>query len=285
MGMQVRIVLYAPNETIAVSAATAAFAEIARLDAVLSDHLHDSELRRAHDGAGPTRVSEDLFVVIERALRLARQTDGRFDPTAGALSALWREAIVRERLPAPAEIERARALGGYEHLTLDPVGRTVRIERSGLRLDLGGIAKGYVLDRAIAVLDGGGHERVLVEAGGDIVASGAPPSSRGWRVRIEHLRAPHDQGCSLHLANAAISTSGDREQFLDVGDRRYSHTVDPHSGLGLSHRRAATVVAVDGITADGLATALTLVEEDRVNDLLALYPDARAIRSPADCVR
>ncbi len=283
MGMQVRIVLYAEAEEAAVTAADAAFAEIARLDAVFSDHLHNSELRRVQESSGPMPVSEDLFVVLERAMLLARQTGGGFDPTAGALSSLWREAITSGQPPSAAQIERARALTGYKHLVLDSSDRSVRIALSGLRLDLGGIAKGYVLDRALAVLIASGHQRSLLEAGGDVVAGGAPADASGWRVRVERLSTSGAPGCDLYLANASISTSGDAAQFLDIGGRRYSHTVDPHTGVGLSHRRSATIIAPDGLTADGLATAATLVEIARVNDLLSLYPGARAITSPADC--
>jgi len=284
MGMQVRIVLYAGDEAAALAAADTAFAEIARLDDVFSNYRPASEISRLSVRAGRHRVSDELFSVLRRAMQLARQTNGAFDPAAGALTALWREAIERQRLPLPADIERASQRSGYEGLVLDDDARVVELSAAGVRLDLGGIAKGYVLDRALAVLRHAGADSALVEAGGDIVTGAAPPARRGWAIGIPHLLgAAGAPRCELHLVDAAISTSGDHAQFVEVDGRRYSHTVDPRSGLGLTHGRAATVVAADGLTADGLATALTVVDEEQMGPLLDLYPTARAILSPADC--
>lgn len=284
MGMQVRVVLYARDQAAAVAAVDAAFAEIARLDAVFSDYRQDSELRLLSHRAGRRRVSDELFLVLHRATQLARQTDGAFDPTAGALTALWREAIERQSLPGQAEIERAARHSGYDKLDLDSAARTVEITAAGLRLDLGAIAKGYILDRALAALRQAGVDRALVEAGGDIVAGTPPPASRGWRIAVPHIGSAGDGGgCHLILVDAAVSTSGDHAQFIELGGRRYSHTVDPRTGIGLTHGRTATVVAADGLTADGLATALTVIEAELMGGLLELYPSARAVLSAVDC--
>jgi len=299
MGMQVRIVLYAETEDAARLAATAAFVEIARLDNVFSDYRRDSEvsLVSVSSAGSPVTVSDELFFVLKRAQELARQTDGAFDVTAAPITRLWRRAIADGLLPEPSEIEGARRLTGYGMLVLDARTRTVALATEGMKLDLGAIAKGYILDRALQVLRHHGADRALVEAGGDIVVGSAPPGRRGWRIDVPHLASaasgpPPDVAsappaprltCELDLADAAISTSGDQVQFVEIDGRSYSHTVDPRSGMGLANSSTATVVALDGVTADSLATALTIVGEEEGRSLLAQYPGARAIFSLSDC--
>lgn len=273
MGMQVRIVLYGATQDESRRAARAAFAEIARLDAVFSDYRADSELSRLVDRAGraPVPVSRELYDVLDRGRRLAQQTGGAFDITAGALTRLWRAAIRDGTAPDEAERRAAIAASGADKLRLDGVAHTAQVTGAGLRLDLGGIAKGYVLDRALGTLTAHGVTRALVQAGGDIVVAAAPPGEPGWRLAIPHA------ACEVVVTDVAISTSGDSEQFVEIDGDRYSHTVDPRSGFGLTRRRMATVIATDGITADSLATAITIVEDREVEALLDLYPGARAL--------
>ena len=282
MGMQVRIVLYAAAEDDARQAAAAAFAEIARLDAVFSDYRSDSELSRLVDRAGqaPVPVSQELYEVLGRGQQLAEQTGGAFDITAGALTRLWRAAIRDGKVPGAAERRAAMAASGPDWLRLDGGRQTAQVTGAGVRLDLGGIAKGYVIDRALGTLRAHGVTRALVEAGGDIVVGAAPRGEPGWRLTIPHA------ACEVVVADAGISTSGDTEQFVEIDGDRYSHTVDPRTGFGLTQRRIATVVATDGITADSLATAITILEDREVEALLHLYPGARALvghsRPPGD---
>jgi thiamine biosynthesis lipoprotein len=274
MGLQVRIVLYVPDEESARLAASAAYAEIARLDAVFSDYRYDSELMRlmARAGGPPVRVSEELFLVLERALEMSRQTAGAFDITAGPLTTIWREATREARLPSHADLQKAAMLTGHEKMRLDSGEGAVELLVPGMRLDLGAIAKGYILDRALATLGDCGAGIALIEAGGDIVVGDPPPGREGWQIRIAHALA-----CEVSLAHAAVSTSGDTTQFIEVHGTRYSHVVDPRTGYGLTHRRMATVVAADGITADSLATSLTLMDGADSAELLIHYPEARAV--------
>ena len=271
MGMQVRLVLFAAGEAAARRAAGAAFAEIARLDGIFSDYRHDSELTllAERSGGAPVPVSPELFAVLERAQDLWSRTGGAFDATAGPLTFLWRLAIREQRPPAAEELLRAAALTGGERLILHPEGRAVELTTAGMRLDLGGIAKGYILDRSLQTLRRHRVSRALVEAGGDIVAGAAPSARDGWRIAISGA-------CEISLAEAAVSTSGDRFQHVAIDGRRYSHTVDPRTGMGLTTRRTATVVASDGLTADGLATALTVLDAAAGRELLAAFPGVRA---------
>jgi thiamine biosynthesis lipoprotein len=269
-------VLYAPDDRRARAAARAAFDRIARLEDVMSDWRAGSELRRLERRPGVwVPVSRPLFAVLARAVDVARASDGAFDPTAGPLVALWREARRSRRLPSAAAVDSARALVGWRRIALDPRRRRVRLAAPGMRLDLGGIAKGYILGDALGALRARGVTRALVEAGGDVVAGDAPPRARGWRVET----AGADAGVARRaaaLVRAAVSTSGPTAQFVEIGGARYSHVVDPRTGLALRNARAATVVARDGATADALSTALTVADPADVPRVLARFPGAWA---------
>lgn len=250
MGVEARIVLQAPSVETAAAAADLAFAEIERLEASFSDWRPDSELSQLSEraGSGPVAVSEDLFAILARARELSAATDGAFDVTVGPLVALWRTARRTRALPDPDELERARALVGWRKVDLDPDRRTVALAEPGMRLDLGGIGKGFACQRALDLLARRGFERALVQMGGDIVCGAAPRGREGWEIDVGgEIRRVHD---------CAVATSGDSEQHVDIGGVRYSHVVDPRTGLGLTHRTAVTILAPDGATADALATAI-----------------------------
>jgi thiamine biosynthesis lipoprotein len=263
MGVRVRIVAYAQSEREALGACTAAFRRFAELDDSMSDWRPASELMRlcARAGGAPVALSEDLWIVLERALALARESGGAFDPTAGACVRLWREARRTGRLPEPAEIDAALAVSGWRAVRLDPERRTVALATPGMQLDLGGIAKGYAVDQALAALRGHGIERALVEAGGEIGALAPPPGERGWRVAL-------DGGTTFLLANAALSTSGDAEQHFVANGQRFSHVVDPRTGWALRDSLQVTVLARDGLTADGLSTAAGVLGPAHARPLL-----------------
>ncbi|MBL8859198.1 MAG: FAD:protein FMN transferase [Planctomycetes bacterium] len=276
MGVEARIVLYAPSALAGDSAADAAFAAIADLDATLSDWNANSELERLVRAAhsAPVAVSADLFEVLQRSVAIARQTDGAFDPTIGPLVALWRAARTSHVLPAPEALAAARALVGIDGLELDERAQAVRLTRAGMRLDLGGIGKGYACQRAIETLARLGIASALVEMGGDIVCSRAPPGRAGWDIDPAwDDAAGHDR---LSVEHCAVSTSGDREQWVEIDGRRYSHVVDPRTGLGLENRAHVVVLARDGATSDALATALSTLGVERALELLRRFEGVEA---------
>lgn len=246
MGALVRITIYFKDA----SPIRAAFSRIAALDEALSDYKPDSELNRlcrTHGIALP--VSEDLFRVLEASERLSSLTDGAFDVTIGPVTHLW-------RLGKAADAE-TMARVGWRNLVLDKKRRTVELKVAGMQLDLGAIAKGYAGDEALKTLRRLGVTRALIAVSGDIVAGGAPPGRRGWRVGLEPA------GGEILLRNAAVSTSGDIEQFREIGGVRYSHIIDPKTGLGLTSSIAVTVVARRGLEADPIATAVSVMGEQK----------------------
>jgi thiamine biosynthesis lipoprotein len=275
MGVPVAIRLYA-DEARARSAATAAFARIAALDQMMSDYRPDSELRRLEGNGGRfSVVSAELFEVLQHALRIARASDGAFDPTVGPLVALWREAGATRRLPERAVIASAKSLVGWRKLELDRSRRAVRLTGRSMRLDLGGIAKGYIIQQALQTLAAHGVTRALIEAGGDIVAGDPPPDREGWRIDTVAVDETFREQVS-RLQRRSLATSGPTVQFVEIDGVRYSHVVDPRTGLGLTNNVVAQVIADDGATADALSTALTVVGPEGAKALLARFPGVLA---------
>ena len=281
MGSQFHLVLYSPDASTARRASRAAFDRIAALDAALSDYNPDSELMRlcARAGGPPVKVSDDLFDVLERAYALYERSDGAFDVTVGPVVRLWRRAFRDHKMPAADRLAEARALVGSDKLKLDPKARTVQLLKRGMKLDLGGIAKGYASQAAIDVLKKDGIDRALCAGAGDIVVSGPPPGKQGWTIGIAPLAAFGDTESAhrLLLANRAVSTAGDTERFVEIDGKRYSHIVDPRTGLGVVDRATVTVVADDGATADGLDTAVYGLGPERGLPLVEATDQAAAL--------
>jgi thiamine biosynthesis lipoprotein len=263
MGTTVRLVLYAADEATAKKAAAAAFARIAELNKIMSDYDPDSELMRlCKSGGGP--VSIDLFRVLEASEKYAKLSEGAFDVSIGPVVRLWRRARKTGVLPSAAALKQALERVDYRKIRLEPRGRIVRLLLMGMLLDLGGIAKGYAADAVLAVVRQHGITRALVAVGGDIAAGAAPPGSAGWRVGVAPLKsADAPPRYRLLLKNAAVSTAGDLHQAVEIDGKRYSHIVDPKTGIGLVGRRSATVVAPNATTSDGLDTAMCVMGPER----------------------
>jgi thiamine biosynthesis lipoprotein len=279
MGTTFRVVLYASSGEQAARAAQAAFARVAALDAVLSDYKPESELsalgRRA--GGPPVVVGQDLWRVLWAAQEWARRSGGAFDVTVGPVVQLWRRARRIGARPAEAALASARGRVGHDKLQLDVAARTARLVEAGMRLDVGGIAKGFAADEAQAVLRTHGISRALVAAGGDVVVSGPPPDRAGWSVEIALAAPLHDPAAlPLELRDTAVSTSGDAEQFVTLDGVRYSHIVDPRTGMALTGRSGVAVISRAGADSDALATAVSVLGPERGLELVDATPGAAA---------
>jgi FAD:protein FMN transferase len=288
MGVPFRMVFYARDKMRADSDAAAAFQRIKEINDIMSDYDSDSELNRLSQTSGQgrdVRVSQDLWVVLQRAQELAQSSHGAFDMTVGPYVNLWRQARRTGVLPDPARMERARQSVGYQLVRLDPERHAVRLLGPEMRLDLGGIAKGYAVDQAIKVLAQRGIERALVAGGGDLAVSGPPPGNAGWRIEIASLDASNAPAPQfVRLAHAGISTSGDLFQRLDVDGKRYSHIVDPRTGMGLTDHSLVTVIAGDDITADSLTKVASVSSPEEAVKFIENTPGAaaRIVRKPGD---
>jgi thiamine biosynthesis lipoprotein len=224
-------------------------------------------------------------VVLQRAQSLAERSGGAFDVTVGPYVNLWRLARREGALPDPARLAKARLSVGYQHVILDPANRTVTLLAPDMRLDLGGIAKGYAVDQALHVLGRFGVGSALVSGGGDLAVSGPPPGQRGWRIELPPLDASNAPPARfVLLSHAGLSTSGDLFQRLEINGKRYSHIVDPRTGIGLTDHSLVTVIAPDDFTADSLTKVMSVLNPKDALRFLKGAPHVavRIVRKPGD---
>jgi FAD:protein FMN transferase len=265
MGTLFRVAVYAPDAATASNAVTRAFARVAELERVCSDYDAASEISRVTRDLRADEwvaISPDLTRLLAESLRIARATDGAFDPTLGRLTRLWRISRKRGELPSPAALAEARADSGWQHVELDERGRRLRTARAGLRFDFGGIAKGFAVDEMRRILAEEGLPRHLVTGGGEIGAGEAPPGAEGWTVGLADPFHPGPLPLRvLTLRQAALSMSGDREQTVEINGVGYSHVIDPATGLGLTNRLAVAVLARRNTDSDPWSTALRVRPE------------------------
>lgn len=285
MGTLFSITLYALDETSAKTGAQAAFQRVTELDRIMTDYNPDSELMRlCRQPAGrATLVSHDLFDVLKYSEEVSRQTGGAFDVTVGPYVAAWRVARKSKVLPSAQEIAAMRESVGYQKLRLDTRHQTVTLLAPNMRLDLGGIGKGYAADRALAALRQHGIRRALVAASGDIALGDPPPGKAGWKVGVAVMDgAPDEVTRTVLLHNAGISTSGDSEQNIEINGVRYSHIVDPATGLGLTNRIQVTIIGPNATVTDGLDTPLGIMGVERALALVDSRPELAAIITTRD---
>lgn len=280
MGTQFSIILYAPSDAIASQAALAAFDRIAALNKVYSDYDPASELSLLSAGSGSGRmvpVSQDMWAMLSRSQEFSRATDGAFDITVGPAVGLWRIARKQAKLPADADIQTALGSMGFNLIELDEKAQAAKLAKPGMKLDLGGIAKGHACDEAMKVLREKGLSRALVDGGGGSTMGDPPPGQKYWRVKIAPLpQDPESSARYLGLANEAVATSGYAYQHVVIDGVVYSHIVNPRTGVGLKELSAATVIAPDGAAADALATACCVLGADQAMKMLRDFPKVSA---------
>src|SRR3954471_618263 len=281
MGGPFRVAVYAADQSSADRAADAAYGRVDQLNQILSDYLPDSEIsrlsQRTNNGPmeAPVVVSEDLFRVLASAQNIAEQSGGAFDVTVGPFVRLWKRARDMHELPTDERLEQTRPSVGYRNVRLDAQRRTVQLLAPRMRLDVGGLAIGYVTDQAVAAAAAAGAPIALVDGGGEISVGDPPPGQDHWLVAIQSLKNPEEMtGQYVRLRNNCVTTSGDTRRFIEIGGTRYSHIIDPRTGLGLTRRIGATVVCPDGMTADALDTAVCVLGPQKGIELIESTPGA-----------
>lgn len=290
MGLPFRIVCYTDGQSGADTAARAAFARVAELNQIFSDYEDDSELTLLSRSSGSGRavlVSDELWRLLNVAQAMSRRSDGAFDITVGPLVQVWRRARRQRELPTPEVIAEAKSRVGWDKVVLDPRARTAKLLVPGMRLDLGSIAKGRALDEALRVLRQHGITRALVTGSGDMAIGDPPPGRTGWRIELAPLDAPGAPPTRfLSLRNCGFATSGDLFQHVELGGKRYSHIVDPRTGMAMTDHSLVTVIAPDCLTANSLSTTTCVVGPERGLALAAATPgaSARIVRKPGERV-
>ncbi len=277
MGTTIEVLL--PDDVEAPARAETVFALFRAVDASMSEWKESSPLSRVNRSAGgdPVAVPADLREVIRRALEIGKLTGGAFDITWAALWGVWDFRAPEPRAPDRREIEERLSRIDYRAVEIDAGAGTVRLPREGMKIGLGGIAKGYALDLSAAALRRMGAERFLLSAGGQIYAAGLR-DGRPWRVGIRDPRgAPGDYFAFFEASDVSVSTSGDYESYFMIDGVRYHHILDPRTGFPARTVRSATVISPDALTADALSTALVVLGRDKGLDLVESLDGVEAV--------
>ncbi len=289
MGTFARVVVVAKDSGTARKCIEAAFTEIDRVDELMSDYKSDSEIGMVNQNAAEkaVQVSESTFDVLQRSVEFSKLTDGAFDITVGPLVDLFRAAKENQAAPDREQIEKAKSKVGYEKLILDPNNRTVRFAVEGMRLDLGGIAKGYGIDKAIEAMKTAGALGAMVDIGGDVRCFGVPAKGKDhWHIGLQDPNLLKDTTgldlvLSLKIAEGAIATSGDYQQFVMIDGKQYSHIIDRRTGTSAEGLSSATIIADNATDADALATAVSVMGVEKGIALIEKRPDTEAILVPS----
>jgi len=286
MGTFARIVAIAPNSRTAKKSIEAALDQIRSIDELMSDFKPDSEISRVNNNAftRAVKVSEATFEVLQKSIEFSKLSAGAFDITIGPVVNLWREAAEANSVPTDPELSDARSKVGFDKLILDANEMTVRFTVDGMRLDLGGIAKGYAIDKAVETMQSCGATGAMVDIGGDIRCFGTPPKPRlHWLIGLQDPNVTtHDLDIgttllTLKLSDAAIATSGVYRRFVLIDGKKYSHIFDTKTGRSSDRLTSVTIISTDAITADALATTVSVMGPEKGLALIENLPDTEAI--------
>ncbi len=276
MGTRITVEVFHPDDSVAQRGIDAVMAEMRRIDAAMSPFIDDSELSRVNReaAAGPVKISRELFDLLSRALHFSVLTHGAFDITFASAGFLY--DYRRHVHPETGSLKQAVASIDYRNLALDARRQTVRFSKPGVKIDLGGIAKGHAVDRSIALLQRMGIQNALVTAGGDTRVIGAR-RGRPWRIGVRDPRRRDALVAMIPLQDVAVSTSGDYERFFEENGVRYHHIIDPATGDSARELRSVTIIGPDATTTDALSTSVFVLGTGRGLALIDRLPDIDAI--------
>ncbi len=278
MGTLVAITTVAPTREAAQVSIEAGFHEIKRLEQLLSTWISTSELSQVNAAAGqrPVVVSRETLDLVGRSLEMARLTDGGFNIAVGPAVEAW-SVTERQRIPGSAERDRLRPLVDWSAIQLSRTASTIFLPQPGMRIDVGGIGKGYAGDRAVEAMKQAGAQGGVVALSGDIKTFGDLPGMKGFPVGIRHPRQDGALIATIDLKNEAISTAGDYERYFEQDGIRYHHILDPQSLEPARKCQSVTVIAAEGTVADGLDTGIFVLGPEKGMALVERLPDVEAV--------
>lgn len=251
-----------------------AFEAIKKINFLMNDYDPQSEISTL-SRKRELKVSSDLKEVILRAIHFSRLTEGAFDITVGPLVSLWQKMEKEGRLPTPEQIRDALSVVGYQDIKVSD--DTIVLGRKGMRLDVGGIAKGYAVDKAIEVLKERGIKNALVDAGGDMYCLGNGPDGK-WRVGIQHPRKMEKVAEIIEVKDRGVATSGDYRRYYSIKGRRFGHIIDPVTGWTVQDRPdSVTIIAPDATSADALATGVFVLGPEKGMKLINNLPEVEGM--------
>lgn len=278
MGSPFTITIFTNDSVKAAAVVAKAFLLADTLNNILSDYIDSSEINCLSNTAGKNNyvpVSQPLFHIIQQAQEAAGLSKGAYDITIGPVVKLWRQARKSKTFPNKDSLQSALQKVGYRYIHLDTAKHAVYLEKKGMLLDVGGLGKGFVAHAALDLIKQNGFNSAMVNAGGKIVMADAPGNQKGWLIGINQPEEKNDiLPQMLALQNMAVSTSGDIYQYVELNGKKYSHIVDPKTGIGVTHQRNVTVIAPDGTTADWLSTACSVLSVKQSMRLIKKFKGA-----------
>ncbi len=263
MGTVVEITIIGEDEEAAKKATLQAFQEIKRIEQLMSPWIESSDVSRMNQSAGKewVKVSQETLKVIKEAKEISELSEGGFDITIGPLTQLWRMAREKKVPPPVEEVKQKLDLVNFKNMMMDQEGK-VFLKKRGMAIDLGGIAKGYAVDRAFELLNSLEYKNLIVNAGGDLRVGGSK-LDQPWAIGIQDPRSSQKMMARISVSNAAIATSGDYERFFMYQGKRYHHIFNPKTGFPTEDCQSVTIVCTDGMTADALATAVFVLGPEK----------------------
>jgi thiamine biosynthesis lipoprotein len=280
MWTKFEIIAYGPDRARLGEVAEAAFEEIDRLDRQMSNYSETSELTYINRNAAreDVIVEKELFDFLKRSFEYSRTTGGTFDVTVGPLMKAWGFFDSKGRVPEAGELKSVMSRVGFKHVALNERTHAIRFDREGVELDLGGIAKGYAVDRAAEILRASGVTSAFITAGSSsICAIGEPPGQTSWRVEVSDPLDRSHKLEAIEIKDRSISTSGCHEKTFESGGQTYCHIMDPRIGRPIEGLLSATVITQSGVEAEVLSKALMVMGVEKARMFLKIRPHVRAI--------